>query len=294
MIDRVLREFREGGIKGVAKRAVYYIPNHILIYNNKKRQLEYGLSRGVGKERVVVSMTSFRPRFKNIHLCLKSILLQTFKPDRIVVWFGSDVKEDMLTQEMLDLKEYGVEYRFDENENLMPHKKYFYIMQEEPDSVVITVDDDAVYPSNTLESLMDMHKRYPNCVCARRVHRIKWNKDGSLKPYMNWTKECKTIRKPSNELIAVGVGGVLYPPHCMNEEVFNIKNIKKLCIGMDDIWLKYMEQLNGTKVVWVPSMFPHPPSLEGIASLNESNVSQGKNDLCLKAISEIYGNLRRT
>ncbi|MGN0470459.1 MAG: glycosyltransferase [Acutalibacteraceae bacterium] len=290
MLDRLMQEYKNSGLGGVIRRISRYIPSHIIIHSNKKAKLEYGLNKDLSRtDRVVVSLTSFQPRFKNIHLCLKSLLLQSYKPDRIVVWFGNDVTEDMLTQEMRELEQYGVEYRFDNKENLMPHKKYYYAMQEEPEAIIITVDDDAVYAKNTIESLMNSHNKFPDAVCARRVHKIKRNDDGKIASYSFWEKEYRGEKRPSFDLIAVGVGGVLYPPHCLYKEAFDKDKIKKLCLRADDIWLKYMEMLNGTKVVWARCFLPHPPSLEGIDSLNEENVLNGKNDECLKKLEETYG-----
>lgn len=292
MLDRLLQEYKNSGLIGVIRRLARYIPSHIIIRSNRKAKIKYGLNKDTSREeKVIVSLTSFQPRFKNIHWCLKSLLLQSYKPDRIVVWFGNDVTEDMLTPEMRELEQYGIEYRFDNEKNLMPHKKYFYAMQEEPESVIITVDDDAVYAKNTIESLINTHKKYPDAVCARRVHKIERSSDGAILSYNLWKKEYKSEKKPSFDLVAVGVGGVLYPPHCLFKDAFDTEKIQQLCLRADDLWLKYMETLNHVKVVWVKCFLPHPPSLEGIDSLNEENVLDGKNDECLNKLEKAYGSI---
>lgn len=288
-IERLRREFSVGGVKGVIKRGFYYIPNRYLIMKNSKKALRYGLNNQRRPERIVVSLTSFPPRFKNIHLCLKSLLLQTYQPDRIVVWLGSDSTAEMLTPEMKELEQYGIEYIFDEQKNLKSHKKYYYVMQEEKNAIIITVDDDSVYPENTVESLMRTHMQYPKCVCARRVHKIVRKEDGSIAPYKNWIKEYRKMQAPSNDLIAVGVGGVLYPVGCFDEKAFDINDFMELCPGTDDIWLKYMEVKNGIQVVWTPCFFAQPPTLEGIASLNDSNVAEGQNDISIHKMVQKYG-----
>jgi len=50
-------------------------------------------------------------------------------------------------------------------------------------------------------------------------------------------------------LVQVGVGGVLYPPGALHEEVFNRELFKNICFHADDLWLKIMALKNGTKVV---------------------------------------------
>lgn len=44
------------------------------------------------------------------------------------------------------------------------HGKYHYAMQDFPNSIIVTVDDDMIYPNDTIESLWNAHVKYPNCV----------------------------------------------------------------------------------------------------------------------------------
>lgn len=288
-IQEYKNEYKENGVSGVLKRLFYVLPNRYVINKIQKAPLQYGLNHNeVRNEKVIVSLTSYPDRFDNIYLCLKSLLLQDYKPDRIVVWLGSDTRQSDMTQEMLSLEEFGVEYRFDTTLNLRPHKKYFYAIQEFPDDIVITVDDDSVYPANTISSLIRSYQSHPLAVSARRVHLMTYDKQGNLLPYSDWKYEYRKLKEESKSLLAVGVGGILYPPHTFDDRAFDIERIQALCLGADDIWLKYMEILRGINVVWVPSFFPHPPALTSKASLGQSNVGAGKNDEYLARMSEAY------
>ena len=288
-IQEYKNEYKENGIPGVANRLFYLIPNRTVIGKVKKADLSYGLNRDEKRDKkVIVSMTSYPARFNNIYLCLKSILLQDHKPDRIIVWLGSDTKESDLTKGMLSLKEYGVEYRFDKELDLKPHKKYIYAIQEFPDDIVITVDDDSVYPSTTVSSLLKNYEKHPNAVSARRVHLMTYDKEGKLLPYREWKYEYRGLKTESDDLVAVGVGGVLYPPHIFDERAFDTDRIQELCLGADDIWLKCMELLRGVKVVWTPAFFAHPPALTSKSSLGQSNVGAGRNDAYLNAMLKAY------
>lgn len=283
-------EFRENGFVGVIKRLFYVLPNRHEIKRVKRAKPQYGLNTDKSRDtKVIVSLTSYPERFDNIYLCLKSLLIQDYKPDRIIVWFGSDTQKTDLTSEMLSLTEYGIEYRFDEKLNLRPHKKYIYAMQEFPDDIVITVDDDSVYPKSTILSLVNSYREHPEAVSARRVHFITYDYKGKLLPYHKWKFEYRKLKTESNDLLAVGVGGILYPPHTFDREAFNIERIQSLCLGADDIWLKCMELKRGKKVIWVPCFFAHPPALTSKSSLGQSNVGFGKNDDYLAAMVDAYG-----
>ena len=97
----------------------------------------------------IVSLTSWEPRFDVLPVALKSILLQTRRPDRVILYLGSDVDPEKLPLEVRRFEEKGVEIRFME-ENLRAHKKYYYAMEEFPDSTIITVDDDVIYSPFTI------------------------------------------------------------------------------------------------------------------------------------------------
>ena len=43
-----------------------------------------------------------------------------------------------------------------------------------------------------------------------------------------------------------GVGGVLYPPHSLDEEVLNESIFMDICTYADDVWLKAMALKKGT------------------------------------------------
>ena len=258
-------------------RKINYIFRRIYVHLAPKR---YGLNRKKRKKRIIVSLTSYPGRFEHIHTALKSMMLQTVKPDQIIVWLDEDVGRDKLTRKMLELEQYGIEYRAMPGD-LKPHKKYFHVMQEYPNDIIITVDDDLIYPKDVIESLLKTHKRYPKAVCARRVHKIIKKADGGIAPYNDWLGEYCGCYTPSHELIATGVGGVLYPPHCLYEKAFDEKLITELSLKADDIWLKFMELLNGTYVVWAPCKIPMPDLVEKeqATSLKSENVTQNKNDV---------------
>ena len=123
-------------------------------------------------------------------------------------------------------------------------------MQEYPESIIITIDDDIYYEKDMIETLVKSYKKYPYAISALRVHRIITNKFGEIMPYSNWIKEDDTaLDRPAFNLIATGCGGVLYPPRCLNEIAFNKLKIIKSCIEADDLWLKVMELLNNKPVV---------------------------------------------
>lgn len=293
IVKRIKNAMSYGGIAEVIRKIcfvlIYNCTAFFTVQNVKRKKTENGLNKKERDPLIVVSLTSFPPRFPYIGLCLKSLVLQKMKPDKIIVYLGSDTKREQLTDEMLAFQKYGVEFRFDEKHNLMPHKKYFYAMQEFTDAIIVTADDDVVYPTNWLEELYTSYKKYPDAISARRVHYIQI-KDDKLLPYDQWKDQCRNHLEPSMRLIATGNAGVLYPPHCFDKEVFNKDAIKELCIRTDDLWLKCMEVRNKRPVVWVKNWKVKPATIDGEnnSKLQDENIFTGNNDTILNKLMLRY------
>lgn len=126
-------------------------------------------------ERMVVSLTTFPLRIGKVHLTIQSILRQSRPADRILLWLSKEEfpEEAQLPANLLRLKEKGLDIRF--CDNIRSFKKVFYTAQEFENDVIVTADDDALYPENWLEGLWDTHEKYPGCVCcsARMRSRLK-------------------------------------------------------------------------------------------------------------------------
>ena len=157
-------------------------------------------------EHIVVSLTTYSIRFKSVCEALRTLLNQTLKADRIVVYLDCGMED--ITEEMRSFIERGIEYRFN-CENLLSHKKYYYAFKEFPESLVITVDDDLLYSNDMIESLYRSYRNHPDCMSARRVHKMRFSDDGKLLPYKQWIYECKSDTEPSHELFATTGGGTV-------------------------------------------------------------------------------------
>lgn len=294
ILERLKNAYAGGGLKEIIRKAFFHAVYRINNYKTKfiicHRKLEFGLNTTESrKNKIIISLTSFPLRFTKIHLTLKSLLLQTEKPDKIIVYLGSDSSRDQFTKEMIDLEKYGVEYRIDTERNLKSHKKYFYAMQEFADDIIVTADDDVYYPLDWLSSLIKSYKKNPKAVSARRVHLMKKNGD-KLAFYNLWEDQCRRVKIPSLSLVATGCSGILYPPHCLKPTAFDEASFRELCFDADDIWLKCMEVLNDVPVVWVKNweVDLQEVSLSTKEALSSLNVDCCKNDKYLHNVMSFF------
>lgn len=239
---------------------------------------------------VTVSLTSFPQRIGVVGDVIKSILSQSVKPDRVLLWLSEDQfpdREASLPKALTDLVADGLEIMW--CDDMRPHKKYFYTMQKYPDDIIITVDDDVEYKPDTVEKLLKSYMRFPFAVSALRAHRITFDENGKLKPYEQWERGMKTAHFPSHALIATGVCGVLYPPRCFGDMAFNKEFIKENCLNADDLWLKIMEIIHNVPVVLAaPSEDVKTIKGSQTEALYKSNDLADKNDMQFRNILAAY------
>ena len=239
---------------------------------------------------VIVSFTSIPSRINKVHFVIKSLLLQTYRPDKIILWLSKEDFNDItLPKTLLDLLRTDVEIKW--CENLKPHKKYYYAMSENPESIIITVDDDGFYRKNLIRDLINSYRRFPYAISCTRAHKMTFDHQHKLLPYNEWEYETKYFNKPSKLLLATGVGGVLYPPKSLDNRVFNQDLIRELCLNADDIWLKAMAVLNNTPVVAIPTT--KSKYVVGIlnaekVALSKKNVLCSNNDRYIKHVFEYF------
>lgn len=240
--------------------------------------------------KIIVSLTTIPKRIKCVTYAIKSMMIQSVKADKIILWLDKErFNDEILSRELKELKSLGLEVEY--VEDVGPHTKYLYVMQYYPNDFVVTIDDDIMYPITLIENLWKANLLYPHAVCAQWVWKMRMTRDGVPYPINNF--EDMDVRAESDlktEYMAQGVGGILYPPHCIKQEYLDTELIRKLVFKQDDIWLKAVETLSGTDVVRVQSIdgvvYPYVPGSQTVA-LRFGNAAGG-NDRYIKNVFEFW------
>ncbi len=239
--------------------------------------------------RLIVSLTSYPARIQYVPETVASLLRQTRPADKILLVLSGDQfpgREADLPEVLCDgQRDPLVELRWVAGD-LKPHKKYYYAFREFPDDLILTVDDDVVYPPEMFENFWATHLEYPDAIVAGRTHVITLDENGDLNPYALWLQRTAGFAEgPSLQLHPVGVGGVLYDPKRFPEELYDEEAIRSVCLDTDDLWLKAMELVAGIPVVRAatPEFVRFVPGSQEV-SLYLQNVDRNKNDIALAAI----------
>jgi len=236
---------------------------------------------------VVVSLTTYGKRLYEVYLTIESIMQQTIKPNRIILWLEDGLK-DMEVPNLLERQQVrGLEIRY--CKDIKSYKKLIPTLRAFPNDYIITIDDDVIYEFDMVENLLKSYKNTPGFVYANRVKRMEFNSQCQLIPYRQW----KLVKHPMEDSvmnIPTGVGGVLYPPHCFTEEVFKEDVFMSICGRADDIWFKAMCLVNGMQSrlakVHEPVYYENE-SVQDIALYN-TNVGNADNDKQISAVFEKY------
>lgn len=239
-------------------------------------------------EKYIISLTTFPARIEKVWLTIQSLLRQTYKPDKIILWLAEDEFENnTLPTSVLNLEKYGVEIRF--CQNLKPHKKYFFALKEFPDANIITVDDDMIYHPDLLHNLIKLHQQFPKAICCSMTRRILIT-DGIVMPYDTW-QYVKTNEAPSNSLLVMGGGGTLFPPDSFHKNIFNLTYLVDYSLTTDDLWLKIMSVLKGSKVANNSGIYPRffiPIMVVNNKRLMDENISNKVNDKVFNKLIDIF------
>ena len=240
----------------------------------------------------VISLTSYPSRINSVHLTVQSLINQTLKPKKIILYLAKQQfvrQEEDLPPQLRNLQKShtNFEVRF-VDDDIRPHKKYFYSMQEFKEIPVVIVDDDMIYDRDLCKYLIESYRKWPNCVSCTRANLMTFNQKGLPRIYAAWPMNYRLLLDiPSFQLLPTGVGGVLYPPKSLPAETFDIEKIKNECIDGDDLWLKFMTLKNGIKSVCIKEKITNReiPDSQNTA-LWKKNVNENKNDITIQKILE--------
>lgn len=246
-----------------------------------------------GEGDLVVSLTTFPARIGNVWMVIDLLMRQSLRPAEIVLClYEGDFPDRRLPESLDAYLDRGLKVLWADT-NLKPHLKYYFTFKREmlgAGRCVVTVDDDLFYAPDTLSRLAEMHARHPEAVCANITKRINGDDYGA------W----ETLRfpeGPSSDKLALGYGAVLYPRtfYASAPQLYDRELITSLCLKADDLWLKHIEDSQGTQVA-TGGFFAVPPEIPSSQkfSLSSGNVSGGGNNVVWKALRELADEQKNT
>ncbi len=235
---------------------------------------------------IIVSFTSIPSRFHVIHLTVRSILAGSHKPEKVVLWLHESLQQ-RVPESIVTLIGDRFEIRYVADD--CPHLKLVHSLQSFPEKLIVTCDDDLMYAPGWLNALYQDHLKYPADIIANECRAVAYDEAGGVRPYYYWYKENKK-GATYDAILPLGYAGVLYPPHCLHDDVCKADLYLKLAPKADDLWFKVMALLKGTiaRCTSHPVAKPIPIFNSQSVSLKATNVKQDGNRLQWEAIANHY------
>lgn len=242
------------------------------------------------KDKLIISLTSYPARINTVNQTIESLLNQTMKADKVILWLAPEQfpnKEKDLPPQLLDLTQKGL--TIDWYHDIKSYKKLIPTLKKYPDAIIVTADDDIIYPPDWLKKLYTPYVSKKNIIWCHRAHRITMEKTSKISKYKQWN-HCLKISEPSYRNFCTTGGGVLYPPNSFYKDVLDEKKFMELAPYADDIWFWSMLVLNKKKISIVPQNMSSLNLIQEtqVTALWHQNVVNNENDIQIQNVIKEY------
>ncbi|MGB5136779.1 MAG: hypothetical protein WBN89_16595 [Prochlorococcaceae cyanobacterium] len=119
--------------------------------------------------------------------------------------------------------------------------------QQALDPILITADDDTLYPPDWLCRLVEAQERF-GCVVGFRGRRLVLEA-GLPAPYRAWIKDDRSLLEPSLLTVPTGKDGICYRLSQLDHRVRDLQTALGIAGHADDLWFKAHCLLTGTPAV---------------------------------------------
>ena len=170
---------------------------------------------------IIVSFTSFPARINEVWQVVKCMKKQSYRPSKIILWLSkkqfTNSHEIPLSLRNLEDNLFTIKFV---DEDIRSHKKYYYVSQEYPESLILLIDDDIYYPTDMIERLYKAYLKHPQSVICQYGYFMGYNKAGKLLPYRLWKHVNKDSINDSSLFFGSG-GGTLFNPSLLYNDLLN-------------------------------------------------------------------------
>ena len=193
------------------------------------------------KERIIITMTSWKKRVNIVHESLLSLINNYPKPDKVVLNLAIEEfpnKNKDLPESLLSLLQYDNFEIFWVKKNTNVFKKLIPTLYRYKDDLIVTTDDDIIYPHNLIEKIDNEYRERNTNNPMSFGFKIGWKNKKSRK---------KKKKKISSHY---GACSIVKYKH-FNERIMELYNrttkerLKKGIKCFDDILYTYAALLNG-------------------------------------------------
>lgn len=206
-------------------------------------------------KRVIASLTTLPDRIHNLEPTIRCLLNQTRPPDEILLV----VPDVSIRQE----QPYAIPECLSQIPTLRilksktdwgPATKFIPVIQEElaagrNDTLIMVIDDDRIYPGDSVETYLHYHAQLPNAALCFRGGPMPKNFYWFLPKLFLGSR----IREPKRVAVITGCGSYLIQPRFFDSTLWNYSGAPASAFYMDDIWISGHLDRRGVEKFAVPA-----------------------------------------
>ena len=223
----------------------YYSSNHMIWNDLFRLDKSYSNKPRVNIEgKVVISLTTIPSRIHQIAPTLCSMLSQTRRVDMIRLNIpykslkGEKYNIPKILKVLKHIKIFRVEKDLGPSTKLLPTA-----LDEHPNTKIIVIDDDMIYGSKLVETLVKAFKRKGGKYAITNYGSD--SKIGRLYRLYSYIKGDRFVKK------VFGCGGYIVTPSMLPDEIYDYSNAPEGAKYVDDDWIGGWLNINGVKIYLV-------------------------------------------
>jgi hypothetical protein len=270
---------------GRIARAVGDLVADYLFYFRPKRRRQQAFIREIlsgpssfQSPRMIVSLSTLPDRIGRLRPTLEALLSQTRPPDEIVLAVpkfsirqnrGYTLPSYLLQMPRLRLllcdNDWG------------PATKFIAVVQDEMaagrnDTLIMVVDDDRIYPSNSIEIYRHYNAKLTDAALCFR--------GGPIPRSLNWRDNKMEfgvdLQRPKRTAVMTGCGSYLIQPRFFDSSLWDYSAAPDGAFYMDDIWISGCLERNGVDKYIIPASGMMRTSLRQIGTMTLHDVPNGR------------------
>lgn len=216
------------------------------------------------RSKAVISLSVLPARFKHFEPTLNSITDQSLLPEKIVINLPRYFKRDKTNYEIPEyVKSHPLIHINWIEEDLGPATKILPTMdlyKDDPDKLIIVLDDDQIYPKGMVENYVYHSQRLPNAAMTLSGWTVPEGFDHGNKVQIYGAivrvyRRDTSIREPKRVDCLQGAASFAVKPKLFDGRVYDFENAPKEAFFVDDIWLSGNLAWNKSPVYVVPAPF---------------------------------------
>lgn len=212
----------------------------------------------LARPRVVISLTTMPSRIERIRPVLNSLLDQDRPADEVLLAVPSESLRERCPYRVPDfLRGNSAVTVLDCGRDWGPATKLIpAVLREQPDTLIIAVDDDNIYPRDMVSTFLRWHREYPDAALGYRGWELPPSLDWAAAPtlYATSLPGCRRVD------VVTGTWGILVQPRFFDPQLTDYSDYPRDAFFVDDIWFNgHLARRDVPRIV-IPALFPPLPT----------------------------------